>query len=80
MTRFRSFFFHGLIAVAIMAAVTTLNTGDVRAADALEQGPKVGEPIPHRLTAPDQSGQMRNFRSLKRERGLILLFTRSLDW
>ncbi|MEQ8194360.1 MAG: hypothetical protein RIB59_07710, partial [Rhodospirillales bacterium] len=73
MIRFRAFLIPALFALAFLIV------GDAQAADALKQGPKVGEAIPHQLTATDQNGQQRNFGSLKRERGLILLFTRSLD-
>jgi len=48
--------------------------------DNLRQGPKVGAKVPHGLAAPDQNGVKQDFRSLRRKRGLILLFTRSLDW
>ncbi len=48
--------------------------------DKLEHGPKVGETIPHRLNATDQRGQTVNFSSMAGKKGLILLFTRSLDW
>ncbi len=48
--------------------------------DALDMGPKVGAAIPDSLAVRDQNGQVRNFKSLARRRGLILLFSRSLDW
>jgi len=48
--------------------------------DKLEHGPKVGETIPHRLNATDQRGQTVDFSSVAGKKGLILLFTRSLDW
>jgi len=48
--------------------------------DKLERGPKVGEAIPQPLAATDQNGAARDFASLKGERGMILLFSRSLDW
>ncbi len=48
--------------------------------DTLEKGPRVGETIPHSLGLRDQDNQHQNFKSLTRRRGLILLFSRSLDW
>ena len=48
--------------------------------DRLDMGPKVGETIPHLLKARDQNDRYRDFKSLARRRGLILLFSRSLDW
>ena len=50
------------------------------ALDNLKRGPKIGEKIPHSLTAVDQTGAKREFRKLKGEQGLILLFSRSVDW
>ncbi len=48
--------------------------------DELAFGPKVGQTIPHTLKAPDQNNQYREFKSLARERGLIVLFSRSVGW
>jgi hypothetical protein len=48
--------------------------------DQLDRGPKVGAPIPHSLGALDQHDQHQDFKSLARRRGLIILFSRSLDW
>ena len=48
--------------------------------DKLERGPKVGETIPHQLKATDHRGQSADFSSVAGKKGLILLFTRSLDW
>ncbi len=48
--------------------------------DRLDRGPKVGERIPHALRALDQEGRYRDFKALARRRGLIILFSRSLDW
>jgi len=50
------------------------------AVDTLEQGPKVSSPIPHNLKVRDQNNQYQDFKSLARKRGLIVLFSRSLDW
>lgn len=43
-------------------------------------GAKVGEPIPHQLEVPDQTDQVQSFVTLKKNRGLIMLFSRSLAW
>ena len=51
-----------------------------QAADTLDQGLRVGDSIPQPLAAVDQHGAPRDFPSLGGKRGLILLFTRSLDW
>jgi hypothetical protein len=48
--------------------------------DVLDKGPVIGAPIPHQLTIADQNNQVRDFASLKRKKGLILLFSRSFDW
>ncbi len=48
--------------------------------DSLDKGPRVGQPIPHSLAVRDHDGQPQDFESLARRRGLILLFSRSLDW
>jgi len=51
-----------------------------RAADLLPQGIQVGAAIPHTLEAPDHTGARRDFQSLKGEKGLVLLFNRSVLW
>ena len=42
-------------------------------------GPAVGQKIPP-FRAPDQSGRMQDFNSLKGSKGLALYFMRSADW
>ena len=67
----------------VMLAAATLFAGPAAAAtalDKLDRGPKVGASIPHPLTANDHNGKAQEFSSLTGTRGLILLFTRSLDW
>lgn len=61
-------------------AVMTLLAAPLRAADTLDQGLRVGDSIPQPLAAVDQNGATRDVPSLGGKRGLILLFTRSLDW
>ena len=48
--------------------------------DQLNKGPKVGTTIPHMLKSVDHRDQHQDFKSLARRRGLIILFSRSLDW
>jgi len=62
-----------ILALALLA-------GPAGAQNRLERGPKVGAAIPHSLAAKDQHGKARDFPALTGKRGLILLFTRSLDW
>ncbi|HYR86959.1 MAG TPA: hypothetical protein VE422_22930 [Terriglobia bacterium] len=45
----------------------------------LKTGPEVGKKIPA-FSAIDQTGQVRNFDSLKGPKGLVLFFNRSVDW
>ncbi|MBT5051208.1 MAG: hypothetical protein HOM58_22115 [Rhodospirillaceae bacterium] len=68
--------------ICLMVAFT-LPAAGVHAAgavDELKRGPKVGAKIPHTLKVRDQANQYRDFKSLARRRGLIILFSRSLDW
>lgn len=68
--------------VFLILALTLPATGALAASavDELQRGPKVGTAIPHALKALDQGNQYRDFKSLARKRGLIILFSRSLDW
>jgi peroxiredoxin len=73
-------------ALAILVAATML-AGPLSAApdptsnyDKLDRGPKTGQRLPVKLIAPDQNGKTRTLASLAGRRGLILLFSRSLDW
>ncbi len=68
--------------LAMLACALSLPFGPPLAAplDDLDRGPKIGTAMPHALAAADQQGQHRDFKSLARRRGLIILFTRSLDW
>ncbi len=45
-----------------------------------ELGPAVGAVIPHDLEAMDADGAARDFDGLKGEKGMVLVFIRSLDW
>ena len=71
------------MAALAVAATTPIAIGPAVAADELdklERGPKVGEKIPHALTAADQTGKRQDFNSVKSGRGLVILFNRSVDW
>ena len=69
------------LAVALSVFLGSVNVAAAATgSDKLERGPKVGETIPHQMKATDQRGQSADFSSLTGKRGLILLFTRSLDW
>lgn len=48
--------------------------------DKLKRGPKIGSVLPHSLNAKDQTGATRSFKSITGEKGLILLFSRSVGW
>ena len=69
-----------LMTVFALPTVGASGAFAANAVDELRQGPKVGMAIPHSLKAPDQNKQERDFKSLARKRGLIILFSRSLDW
>lgn len=43
-------------------------------------GPKAGEPVPHAIAAPDQTGKVRRFADLTGEKGAVLVFFRSANW
>lgn len=76
-------FLSGLIVaglVALFLALPFQGTSSPENLDVLDKGPVVGAPLPHPLTVVDQFNEGRDFASLKRKRGLILLFSRSFDW
>ena len=84
MSRFK-FVFWPLVAVACitLALVFVLPLPGATATgnlDALDKGPAIGAPIPHSLKTVDQYNENQDFESLRRKRGLILLFSRSFDW
>jgi hypothetical protein len=74
-----------LAALAAMFLSTLLPAAEAGAQargplDTLEKGVAIGTALPHDLSVPDQEDQVRNFRALTRNRGLILIFSRSLSW
>lgn len=69
-----------LLAIAIVLFALLFSVSAALAQDKRKQGLKVGETIPFEMTATDQSGQTQSLKSVSGRGGLILLFTRSLDW
>ncbi len=65
---------------AVLLALPLDGAAAQRNLDVLDKGPKVGDALPHPLTVADQFNEVRDFASLKRKKGLILLFSRSFDW
>lgn len=65
-------------AALAFAGAIAFSAGTAHAQDSY--GAKVGEPIPHQLAVPDQTNQVQSFVTLKKKRGLIMLFSRSLAW
>lgn len=75
--------FKKLFYLMIVLALPTAGASGAFAASAVDEvqrGPKVGMAIPHSLKVPDQNKQERDFKSLARKRGLVILFSRSLNW
>lgn len=68
------------LAAAAILAILALSTTGARAQDELDKGLDIGETIPVEMSAPDQNGDTRSLKSVFGRSGLILLFTRSLDW
>ena len=67
-----------ILLIVAAASLFALAASPGRAATG--RGPEVGSEIPHSLAAVDQNGRQQDFQSLKGKRGLLLLFSRSLDW
>jgi hypothetical protein len=67
-------------AFVVLALILPLHGASAANLDVLDKGPAIGTPIPHPLTVSDQNNQVRDFETLKRKNGLILLFSRSFDW
>jgi len=67
------YFTRGLSIVGIAALV-------LFAAQSLAWGPSLGTVFPHSLETLDKNNTTRNFESLSGEKGIALVFIRSLDW
>ncbi len=78
--RFAAF---GTVLSCALFALVLIHGPPARAADAVDQrldGPAVGANVGALVSARDQTGAARDFRSLRGKKGLILLFSRSFDW
>lgn len=69
-----------LIATIAVGILWQAAVSPAQAGDAVRQGIQVGTAIPHQLEVPDQTNQVQSFVTLKKNRGLILIFSRSLSW
>ncbi len=67
-------------ATVLLVGLASPNTATAQVQDAVRAGVQVGAPLPHDLKVPDQSNQVQSFTTLKKNRGLILIFSRSLSW
>lgn len=67
-------------AAVLLVGLSWPNAAGAQVTDAVREGVQVGTPLPHDLTVPDQSNQVQSFVTLKKNRGLILIFSRSLSW
>lgn len=70
----------GVMATASLAAPQVDATTDTSKYDTLKAGPVVGAKIPHDLKTVDHQNQHQDFKSLAHKKGLVILFSRSLDW
>lgn len=68
------------LAVILLAGLLWPGAASAQVGDAVRAGVQVGTPLPHDLAVPDQSNQVQSFVTLKKNRGLILIFSRSLSW
>ena len=71
---------HLLIVLLWTAAVPAMAASPSAQYDTLKAGPPVGAKIPHDLKTVDQNNQHQDFKALAHSRGLVVLFTRSVDW
>ena len=69
-----------ICAIFLVFALAAPTAGAADRHDSLAKGPRVGDKIPHTLAARDQDNKHQDFKSLARRRGLVLMFSRSLDW
>lgn len=72
--------FPGVLLAVLLCSALFLAGNTAEARDAIRQGVAVGTAIPHQLEVPDQTNQVQSFVTLKKNRGLILIFSRSLSW
>lgn len=73
-------FFRSALALAFAASLAMSVPAAASKYDTLKAGPAVGAKIPHDLKTVDHQNQHQDFKSLAHARGLVILFSRSLDW
>ena len=76
----RGFAVLALYMLALNPALHTVPAAAASEHDQLAIGPAVGAKLPHDLSTVDQDGKHRDFKTLAHSRGLVILFTRSVDW
>lgn len=69
-----------ILCTGLMALLLTLATVIASAKPAESWGPEPGSAIPGQLDSRDQDGVEQSFDSLVGDKGLVLVFLRSLDW
>jgi hypothetical protein len=70
----------GILIVSAIASNPVQAAADTSKYDTLKAGPSVGAKMPHDLKTVDHQDQHQDFKSLAHSRGLVILFSRSLDW
>lgn len=68
------------VCLTVLSTAPTHAAADTSKYDTLKAGPAVGAKIPHDLKTVDHQNQHQDFKSLAHSRGLVILFSRSLDW
>lgn len=76
----RSAFLAGILVTTGLVSQPVQAATDTAKYDTLKAGPAIGAKIPHDLKTVDQQNQHQDFKSLAHRRGLVILFSRSLDW
>ncbi len=69
----------GFVLAALLLLVLSF-PAPAQTVDEIKAGPKVGTNIANLIVAKDQNGVYQEFRTLVKKRGLVLLFSRSLNW
>ena len=70
----------GILLAAGIVSTPLQVAADTAKYDTLKAGPAVGAKISHDLKTVDHQNQHQDFKSLAHSRGLVILFSRSLDW
>jgi hypothetical protein len=69
----------GIVSTPLQVAADT-SSNDTANYDTLKAGPALGAKIPRDLKTSDHQKQHQDFKSLAHSRGLVILFSGSLDW